>query len=384
MFKCNHLLGILEYLFDEKKLVNKASMIIHALLQAGSPRLTAVAEKMPGQAASNYKTIQRFLQRVDLKAVLMRFFQEDAEYVLADPTEMPRPHARKTRYVGRLSDGQTLGYWLMALATPFRGRAIPFHFVTYSSQTIADQATSRNQEHFRAFAAIKPLLGERPLVLDREFSYLELLKAFLVEKIHFVVRLRVGPSQVLLLTQDGKPLRLPHLRAGSMRIYPRVLYKGIVRVNLVGMQKAGFSQPLWVITDLEPQRGMEIYLKRMKIEETFRDFKTLLGMGHLMNKKQDLLEQMLALTLLAYVVGLFLGESLRDITYGRLAPEQIAYENLMRSPQRPKGGKWSLYSGLFVLLKQRWRIPPHVWRRMQKPVQQAFTALVFGDVRTFV
>jgi hypothetical protein len=117
---------------------------------------------MPELPAANYKTIQRFLAEVDLKYTLQRLFQEEAEFVIGDPTEIQRPQAKHTEYVGHLSDGKTLGYWLLVLATPFRGRAIPFHFISYSSTAINAQATSRNQEHFRAFADIKALLGERP------------------------------------------------------------------------------------------------------------------------------------------------------------------------------------------------------------------------------
>jgi hypothetical protein len=47
--------------------------------------------------------------------------------------------------------------------------------VTYSSKTIASGLDSRNLNHFRAFDGLKDLLGEQPFVLDREFSYLELL-----------------------------------------------------------------------------------------------------------------------------------------------------------------------------------------------------------------
>jgi hypothetical protein len=148
---------------------------------------------------------------------------------------------------------------------------------------------------------------------------------------------------------------------------------------------SGFTQPIWILTDLDPQRGVQLYLQRMKIEESFRDCKSLLGLTQLMNKQQLHLEQMLALSLLAYVLGSFLGEGLRDISYGGLAPEQISYQGLFLPSQcLPPGGKWSLYSGLFVLLKQPLRAPPDTLRRMQKPIQQAFAALLFGNVRSFV
>jgi hypothetical protein len=102
--------------------------------------------------------------------------------MIGDPTEMPRAHAKKTDYVGTLSSGQTSGYWLLILATPCQDRAIPYHFVSYSSAIIGAEVTSRNRYHYKAFAEVKGLLGDKPLVLDREFSYLKLIQALVLKK----------------------------------------------------------------------------------------------------------------------------------------------------------------------------------------------------------
>jgi hypothetical protein len=384
MFKFINISELVSYLFDEENLSRKAVTIMQALLEARSPRLSQIAEKMPGLPATNYKTIQRFLAKVDLKAILLRLFQEQAEYVIGDPTEMERPQAKKTAYVGQLSDGQTLGYWLLVLATPFRGRAIPFHFITYSSKTIGSQATSRNLEHFRAFSEVKALLGERPLVLDREFSYLELLENLVVEQVHFVIRLKVGLPQVTLIDGQGQPIKL-RAQPGKQVIYRQLLYKGLVKVNVIGVWQEGFQTPLWVMSDLEPERALEIYFKRMKIEESFRDCKSLLGVEQVMNKQQSKMEQMIALTLLAYVVALFFGEALRDVTFGSVSPKDISHAQLLLPPQKlPERSKWRLYSGLFVLLKMQPRLPPKTLRLLQRPVASAFACLVLGDVRSFV
>ncbi len=383
MDKCIRLSALLGYLFTREEQVRKAETIMTALLEAGSARLSRIAEQMPGRPAANYKSIQRFLAAVDLKRVLQRLFQEEAEFVIGDPTEIQRPQAKKTEYVGQLSDGETCGYWLLVLATPFRGRAIPFHFISYSSKTINAQATSRNQEHFRAFANIKALLGERPLVLDREFSYLELLNALVTEKVHFVIRLKVGLPQVGLTDAAGQVLQL-RIQPGQTRIYRQVRYKGAVAVNLIGFWRTGLQAPLWVMTDLEPQDALRIYFKRMKVEETFRDCKDLLGLDRLMNKQQAHMEQMVALTLIAYVAALFVGEALRDLCYGERSPEQITYESLLAPKPPSTRSKWKHYSGLFVLLKQQLRIPTEQLILLLLPVSQAFASLVFGNVRTFV
>jgi len=374
------------YILDDAKLAGKGAKIIRAILEAQSPRLSSIAEKMAGKSESCYKMIQRFLDKVDLKRALLRFYQEDAEFVIGDPTEMERFRAPKTAYVGTLSDGATAGYWLLVLSMPYRGRAIPISFVVYSSRTIGEQVTSRNQEHFRCFEAVKRLLGDRPLVLDREFSYEELMKMLSLEHIQFVIRLNLGDQRkhLRIIDADGEPVSL-FIQPGGTVIRPNVYYLGTVKVNLIGYWRKGLSKPLWVVTTLEPNQALEIYQKRMKIEETFRDCKDLLHLPKLMNKLQHHLEQMIALTLIAYTFGLWFGEALRDVTYGNMKPTQLqaTLEGKM-AVDTSHYPKWLLYSGLFVLLKQKLRISPQELDQISQAVTKAFASLIYGNVRSFV
>jgi hypothetical protein len=386
MNKCINFYGFLQYLFDDKKQAKQAAAIIKALLEAQSPRLTNISEEMMGNSSSNYKVIQRFLKRVDMKKLLMRLYQEEAEFIMGDPTEMERYKAPKTPYVGTLSDGKTAGYWLMVLSTPFRGRSLPCSFVVYSSRTLGEQVTSRNQEHFRCFEAVKELLGNRPLVLDREFSYEELLEVLYLEHIQFVIRLNLGDQhkQPRLIDAEGEPVKL-FIRPGETLIRPNVYYLGTVKVNLIGFWRKSLSKPLWVMTSLDPKRGLEIYLQRMKIEQTFRDCKDLLHLTKLMNKKQSLLEQMIAFCLLAYVIGVWFGEAIRDVIYGKLdiahVPQALINKPSVDVNTHPK---WLLYSGLFVLLKQKLRLPAKRVEAVTRAAATAFAYLIDGNVRSFV
>jgi hypothetical protein len=61
---------------------------------------------------------------------------------------------------------------------------------------------------------------------------------------------------------------------------------GKVLVNVIGTWKKGLDEPMWIMTNLEARRGLQIDFARMKIEETYRDLKSLLGMTKLMNKQQ--------------------------------------------------------------------------------------------------
>jgi len=336
MDKFTQLLPFMQTLFDDASAARKATAIVAGILRARSPRLSEIAREMDGKDAANYKAIQRFLAAKDPSEVLPRLFQEEAAFVIGDPTEMPRPQAKKTEYVGTLSDGETQGYWLMLLATPYHGRAIPCGFVDYSSKTINREATSRNQHHFAAFAQVKELLGERPLVLDREFSYLELLENLVTEGVNFVIRLKVGPK---FCDREGKAVALS-VAKGETRILNKVFYKGKVFVNVIGVWQRGFSEPMWIMTNLDAQEGLAIYDQRMKIEEAFRDLKSLLNFQKLMNKRRTLMEKMVALILIAYAVVLVVGEILRAQLFSAGAR------------------KYKLYSGPFVFLKLKPELSP--------------------------
>ncbi len=53
----------------------------------------------------------------------------------------------------------------------------------------------------------------------------------------------------------------------------------------------------------------------MKIEQTFKDAKSLLNIEKVMSKQREQLEVTLALVLLAYGLGLMIGEGARDEAY---------------------------------------------------------------------
>lgn len=386
MNKCINLYPFMQQIFDNEKEARQAAEIGLGILAAKSIRLTDIAAHMKGSGEGNYKKIQRFLKTTDPREVLWRLFQEEAQFVIGDPTEIERPQAWKTPYVGTLKDGKTKGFWAMVLATPNRGRAIPCGLVTYSSKTIADQADSRNQNHFRAFAGIKDLVGERPIVLDREFSYLELLQNFVEEKIHFVIRLNMRSNPPKFYDHDGNEVT-PIIFQGESKTYCGLWYRGQVKVNLVGIWKKGFTTPLWIMTDLEPELGKQIYFKRMKIEESFRDLKSILGMTKTMNKKQVYMEKMLALLFIVYSISFLLGEALRDFLYSKPISEENQFPEsdlIPGSTHHKKGKKWSKYSGLFVLLKRKWKLPKNDFNRIFNSVLLAFIDLVLSPVLSHV
>jgi hypothetical protein len=372
-----------QQLFGDSKTAKQASQIIEGIVEARSPRLSEIAAKMPGNTDASYKRLQRFLQGNDPQTSLKMLFNEEADFVIADPTEIERPHADQTEYVGTLMDGETKGFWMLTLATPFRGRAIPFHFLTYSSHTIEDQPSSRNLEHFKAIQEIQQLIGSRPIVFDREFSYRELLNSLVDAEMHFVIRLNMGAHPPLFYYDAERKQRLQLLVApiNKPQIYRQVYYMGEVCLNVIGIWRYGFSQPMWIITNLEPEAGLALYFQRMKIEICFRDLKSLLHIDKVMNKSQVYLNKILAMVMLAYAVSVVVGEAIRDVQYAQVDPDEL---NLLTVPTVEKSSRWYLFSGPFLLLKHRYRLARCLLRRIVAAALHIFAQLIYANVRTLV
>ena len=285
---------------------------------------------------TNYKAIDRTLERLreQTPRALQRLFDPECPYALFDTTDIPRPQARNTRYVGRLKDGKTLGFTALVLAQPYRGRALPFEVRVWSEATLEAELSSRNLEWRKVVYDFKRLLGDCACVFDREYSTQGFLETMQEMQLNFVIRLNTG-NRVGFLNQDKKKMAL-FIAPGETVLHTGVFYKGEVQVNLAGFWLEGMREPMWVMGSLPPEKLLEIYQLRMKIEQTFKDNKSLLGLERVMNKRQDNLEQTLQLMLLAYSVGLLVGEHARDEVYS--PPETFQPSHPALPPAAKKGG----------------------------------------------
>ena len=57
---------------------------------------------------------------------------------------------------------------------------------------------------------------------------------------------------------------------------------GKILVTVIGYWQAGLHEPIWIMTNLSAEQGLSFYLQRMKIEEAFKDLKSLLGIDKMM------------------------------------------------------------------------------------------------------
>ncbi len=354
MRKSIRLRPFMQALFPDPSMAQRATEIAHAITEARSLRISDIASNMEGSDHAAYKRVQRFLKVFDPHHTLWKLFPEHAPFVIADITEIPRPQARRTEYVGTLKDGKTRGFWILTLAAPLRGRAIPFAMTTFSSKTLKDTGTSRNSLHIRTLLTFKDLIGNRPIIMDREFSYTTLLRHLKEAGMPFVVRLRMGSQKPVFLDSEGRRVHLV-CSPGERVVFRGLWYRGEVEVHVIGVWEKGYGEPLWIMTTLEPEEGLRLYRRRMKIEEAFRDLKSLLGLGRVMSKKREMMEKLVGLLLLVYGILLLLGEELRQELYRRTGSKR-----LLR------------FSGPFILLRRKWKLPPKDWKTIEQRVYHAF------------
>jgi hypothetical protein len=135
------------------------------------------------------------------------------------------------------------------------------------------------------------------------------------------------------------------------------------------------------MTNLEPQSCLDLCFQRMKIELCFRDLKSLLHIDKVMFKSQVNLNKMLAMVMLAYAISLIVGEAIRDVQYALVSPDQL---NLLTVPIVDKSSRWYLFSGPFLLLKKRFRLPKRTLRIIVSAALLIFSHLIFANVRSFV
>lgn len=297
--------------------------IINGILAAQELRISTIAHSMKLNYEAAYRRISRFLNEFDdHEIVLQRMVCENAPFFICDPTIIERPEAKKTKYVGLVRPDKR-GFYLFTIAAPFKGRALPVMIHDYSPATFNTEGSSRNIEHSAVLEKIKNLVGDAPLIFDREFSYAKLLEDFREENVKFVIRLNTK-NHVRLTDEKGDKVELS-IGHGQRKTWKKLYYKGKTEVNVAGIWEKGFKSPLFVITNIaEPDAAIDLYLQRMKIELMFRDLKSTIGIDKNMSFKRENMQKLIVLALLAYTLALLVGEKIRENYYGEKKEQAIA------------------------------------------------------------
>jgi hypothetical protein len=207
------------------------------------------------------------------------------------------------------------GIETLLIGLVFEGRVLPIAFSCFMKHLI--HKSQNILEHSLILAAMSCFPVEfRPLlILDRGYARVALLIHLRQEGIPFLCRAK--RSVMVYLNGKGQTLGRFKIKRGQIRRYS-VLYHSQKKepLDLILYFGKGYKEPWYLLvpsgTSLTAEEIVELYAKRMSIEQGFRDWKTHLGVRGLVfygdNPAPRLTRLLLAFSL-SYLLCLSLGST---------------------------------------------------------------------------
>jgi hypothetical protein len=209
------------------------------------------------------------------------------------------------------------GIETLLIGLVFEGRVLPIAFSCFMKKFI--HKSQNILEHSLILAAMSCFPVEfRPLlILDRGYARVDLLMQLGQEGIPFLCRAKRSVMVYLLGQTKGQTLGRFKIKPGQILRYS-VLYHSHKKqpLDLIIYFGKGYKEPWYLLvpsgTSLTAQEIVELYAKRMSIEQGFRDWKTHLGVRGLVfygdNPAPRLTRLLLAFSL-SYLLCLALGST---------------------------------------------------------------------------
>jgi transposase len=236
---------------------------------------------------------------------------------------------------------------------PVEGRAIPLAMATFEYGELHSSQNRLEEEFLRQLAGTLPREARLVWIMDRGYGRVAFLAVCRQEHWLFIIR---GLAKVIVEYQEeGKVKRaslgrLPHRQGAACR-YRNVLYQGTQkeRIDIIVYREKGFKEPWFLLVPADSEEMLptdavvQLYRSRMRIETSFRDFKSWLGVRGLRLKvrKAERLNRLLTGLALGYILLLALGA-------GRLAQQLRREMEILRKHARH--GTRRTLSRLFVAL----------------------------------
>lgn len=251
-----------------------------------------------------------------LRFILPRFEHKKYIPVPIDPSFVPNNMLGS--YAKTRSDQEKArkGFFIFSAALPVRGRAISFFQGLWHNAQIGNGTYKSFNQLCGVFilqirTLLKDVLAKAVLILDRGFGYEYFLQKLVEYGVNYVVRIRDIATHVILVRGKKKvPISELIARVSNEPILFKVLYKGSIPMNVVITKKGGSA---WVLaSNLDvPTEIIELYTKRMKIEETFKDWKsTGFDIEKLQILKWDVLPKIIWCVVIAHMLLYLLGEAI--------------------------------------------------------------------------
>ncbi|RPJ10855.1 MAG: IS4/IS5 family transposase [Deltaproteobacteria bacterium] len=207
------------------------------------------------------------------------------------------------------------GVETLLIGVVFEGRVLPIAFTCFMKKFI--HKSQNILEHSLILAAMScfPVEFCPLLILDRGYARVALFIDLREEGIPFLCRAKRSVMVYLAEQRKGKTLGRFKIKPGQLRRYS-VLYHSQKKepLDLIIYWGKGYEEPWYLLvpseTSLTAEEIVELYAKRMSIEQGFRDWKTHLGVRGLVFKGDNPAPRLTRLLLafsLSYLLCVALG-----------------------------------------------------------------------------
>lgn len=208
-------------------------------------------------------------------------------------------------------------YKVLKAAVPIRGRAVPILFAAYPKWRLKKSQNAFEEAFFELLASLLPARTWTIIVADRGFARAELTGKLRELGLNHVIRVN---AKVRFASGRFNDLLSRHgVREGGHRDlgFGRYRARRPVRRRVIVRWERGYENPLLLGTDLSWnwRKVVEVFKRRMSIEELFRDEKNVrYGWGLRQTKvgTAGRLERLFLVLAYAYLLLLLIGLVCRD------------------------------------------------------------------------
>jgi hypothetical protein len=243
----------------------------------------------------------------------------------------------RERFPMILDQSTIRGIETLLIGLVYEGRVLPIAFSCFMKQWIPKSQNLLEHSLILAVMSCFPVESRPLLILDRGYARVNLFIQLRQEGIPFLCRAKRSVMVYLEGQDKGRTLGRFKIKPGQIRRYSvRYHCQKKEPIDLILYFGKGYQEPWYLLvpagTSLSAEEIVELYAKRMSIEQGFRDWKTHLGVRGLEflgdNPAPRLTRLLLAFSL-SYLLCLALGST----------PETQAVRAFVEIPRRkPRHG----------------------------------------------
>jgi len=201
-----------------------------------------------------------------------------------------------------------MGYQSLFASIPYHGRALSFAFLIFHYSNINNSLNQIEKNFFTYITDLLKLHGLKPiLILDRGYADVKIISYLKQLRVHYVIRV---PNNVYIRLSGYEGILSGLHQTGKWHsiCYQQQEKESVNLISFWGKDRTGQKELIYLVTSLDPEEARHLYQLRMRIEEAFRDLKSVLGLKELRLKVsiEERLGRLVFCAVLAMVVTAYL------------------------------------------------------------------------------